>query len=38
MENLDPDCPTILRGDYNVGDIIWESNTVAPQQRQEAPV
>ena len=29
MENLDPDCPTIL-GDYNVGDIIWESNTVAP--------
>ena len=30
MENLDPDCPTILGGDYNVGDIIWESNTIAP--------
>ena len=30
MENLDPDCPTILGGDYNAGDIIWESNTVAP--------
>ena len=30
MENLDPDCPTILGGDFNAGDIIWESNTVAP--------
>ena len=30
MENLDPDCPTILGSDYNVGDIIWESNTVTP--------
>ena len=30
MENLDPDCPIIFGGDYNIGGIIWESNTVAP--------
>ena len=30
VENLSPDCPTILEGDFNAGDIIWESNIVAP--------
>ena len=35
MENLDPDCPTILGGDFNTGDIIWESNTVAPNSERK---
>ena len=30
MEKLDPNCHTILEGNFNKGDIIWESNTVAP--------
>ena len=35
MENLDPDCPTILGGDLNTGDIIWKSNTVAPNSNRK---